>query len=172
MYALKRELYIDEQMTGTKFRISFIQYMPKKPKKFGLKIHALCELVSGYCLSFQIYTRKNEKAVEHRFSHRVVFDLLQRFLGKRHQFYFHNFSTIYELVDDLQQQSTLAWGIVRKGRAGQPESFEKKKLEKGDSEYFQQNNIFACHWKANKMPLAFHQFRIALLNKLKHLRVK
>ena len=75
-------------MTGTKFRISFIQYMPKKPKKFGLKIHALCELVSGYCLSFQIYTRKNEKAVEHRFSHRVVFDLLQRFLGKGHQFYF------------------------------------------------------------------------------------
>ena len=108
MYALKRELYIDEQMTGTKFRISFIQYMPKKPKKFGLKIQALCELVSGYCLSFQIYTGKNEKAVEHRFSHRVVFDLLQRFLGKGHQFYFHNFSTIYQLVDDLQQQSTLA----------------------------------------------------------------
>ena len=34
MYIPKRELSVDEQMIGTKARISFIQYMPKKnPKK-------------------------------------------------------------------------------------------------------------------------------------------
>ena len=41
MYLPEQNLSIDEQMTGTKSRISFIQYMSKKPKKFGIKVWVL-----------------------------------------------------------------------------------------------------------------------------------
>ena len=44
LYQPTRNLSIDEQMIGTKSRVSFIQYMPKKPKKFGIKLWALCDL--------------------------------------------------------------------------------------------------------------------------------
>lgn len=47
-YIPKQNLSIDEQMIGTKCRVSFIQYMPKKPKKFGIKVWALCESTTGY----------------------------------------------------------------------------------------------------------------------------
>ena len=37
-----RNLSVDEQMIGTKSRVAFIQYMPEKQKKFGIKVWALC----------------------------------------------------------------------------------------------------------------------------------
>ena len=80
---------IDQQKIGTKSRISFLQYMPKNLKiwcqDLGVMIWAS---VSGYCLSFQIYTRKTDKAVQHRLSYCMVFDLLQRFLGEGHHVFF------------------------------------------------------------------------------------
>ena len=65
MYDPSRQLSLDEQMIGTKSRIGFLQYMPKKPKKFGIKLWALCESLSGYCLQFQIYTGKAAGGTEH-----------------------------------------------------------------------------------------------------------
>ena len=43
-YSPKCSLSIDEQMIGTKARISFLQYMPKKPKKFGIKLCGFCKM--------------------------------------------------------------------------------------------------------------------------------
>ena len=53
-----QQIAIDEQMIGTVARISFLQYMPKKSKKFRLKLWALCEATSGYCLRFQLCKEK------------------------------------------------------------------------------------------------------------------
>ena len=49
-YYPKQALSIDEQMIETKARISFLQYMPKKPKKVGIKIWALCD--TGFGIGF------------------------------------------------------------------------------------------------------------------------
>ena len=66
MYLPEQNLTIDEQMNSTKSRISFIQYMPRKPKKFDINMWVLCEAKTGYCLQFQIYTRKSEtEGAEH-----------------------------------------------------------------------------------------------------------
>ena len=83
VYASTRDLSIDEQMIGTKARVSFIQYMPKKLKKFGIKLWALCEAKTGYCLQFQIYTGKSDTGQEHGLSYRVVFDLLKKTIFTR-----------------------------------------------------------------------------------------
>ena len=45
-------------MVSTRFRVQFLQYMPKKPTKFGSKLWIICEAGTGYCLRYQIYTGK------------------------------------------------------------------------------------------------------------------
>ena len=82
MYSPSRTLSIDEQMVGTKSRISFLQYMTKKPKKFGVTLWALCEALSGYCLQFQVYTGKSQEGTENGLTHHVVFDLIKSYLYK------------------------------------------------------------------------------------------
>ena len=39
---------VDESMIGTRGRLSFIQYMPKKPTKCGIKVWVCSESVTGY----------------------------------------------------------------------------------------------------------------------------
>ena len=38
--------------------VTFIQYMPKKPIKHGIKVYALCCAYTGYLITFEIYTGK------------------------------------------------------------------------------------------------------------------
>ena len=147
MYAPSHNLSIDEQMVGTKSRVSFLQYMPKKPNKFGIKLWALCEAVSEYCLQFQIYTGKLKECSEHGLSHRVVFDLMTTHLDKGFRLFFDNFYTSFTLVKDLLLRNTLAYGTIRVGRGKFPANFKTEKLEKGMTKYIENENIVAVHWK-------------------------
>ena len=45
---LSRELAIDESIIGFKGRLSFLQYMPKKPTKWGMKAWVLSDSHTGY----------------------------------------------------------------------------------------------------------------------------
>ena len=42
-YQPNQHLSIDEMMTGTRCRISFLQYLPKKPTKWGIKVWVFSE---------------------------------------------------------------------------------------------------------------------------------
>ena len=148
LYVPTRNLSIDEQMIGTKSRVSFIQYMPKKPKKFGVKIWALCESLTGYCLQFQTYTGKSDTgSVEHGLAYRVVFDLLEEYLDKGYFVYFDNYYTSLKLLQDLALRNTLACGTIRIYRGHFPGNFKSAKLETGDPMFIKNNDILAVHWK-------------------------
>ena len=56
MYKSKRELSIDESTIGFKGRLSFLQYLPKKPTKWGMKAFVLAESSTGYTLKWRLYT--------------------------------------------------------------------------------------------------------------------
>ena len=47
-YNLGREIAINESMIDFKGRLHFIQYMPKKPTKWGMKAFVLADSSSGY----------------------------------------------------------------------------------------------------------------------------
>ena len=142
-----QDLSIDEQMIGMKGRVSFIQYMPKKPKKFGIKIWACCDAESSYCLRFQIYTGASESGAEQGLASRVVFDLMEPYLDKAYHLYVDNFYTALKLLQDLEKRKTYACGTVRINRGEFPQSFKEAKLEVGDSIFIRINNILAVHWK-------------------------
>ena len=50
------QLSIDESMIGFKGRLSFIQYLPKKPTKWGLKAFVLADSNTGYTMNWRLYT--------------------------------------------------------------------------------------------------------------------
>ena len=55
-YTLHQQVSVDESMIGFKGRLGFIQYMPKKPTKWGLKAFVLSDACTGYIYSWHLYT--------------------------------------------------------------------------------------------------------------------
>ncbi len=47
---------VDESIIDFKGRLSFIQYMPKKPTKWGIKARVMVDSSNGYVSNLNIYT--------------------------------------------------------------------------------------------------------------------
>ena len=61
-YTLGREVSVDEAMIGFKGRLWFVQYMPNKPTKLGMKAFVLADSATGYTYNWRLYTgtKKNK----------------------------------------------------------------------------------------------------------------
>ena len=70
-YQADQHVSVDEMMIGTRCKVSFLQYMPKKPTKFGIKVWVLAKAKTGYVLSSQVYTGA-ENGLEKDLGKRVV----------------------------------------------------------------------------------------------------
>ena len=106
-YVPHKELGVDEAMVGFKGRLSWLQYMPAKPTKWGMKVWECCNATNGYCCSFQVYTGKEKQVRERGLGHRVVVDLVRPYFGRGYHVYFDNFFTSVPLVQELARHRTL-----------------------------------------------------------------
>ena len=88
------ELSVDAVMISTSCSVSFSQYLPKKPTKFGIKVFVNSEAKMGYVLTFQIYTGKCESSSldSNGVSYWVVMDLRKRALGLYRQLLYESSS--------------------------------------------------------------------------------
>ena len=122
MYQPGEHLSIDESMIGTKCRLSFIQYLPNKPTKWGVKMWVLADSETAYISRFAIYTGKDNYVLSSGkgLAYDVVFNLLQDLLDKHHKVYFDNFYSSPTLSKDLLERSTYSCGTVRTNRKGFP----------------------------------------------------
>ena len=75
-YQPHQHIAIDESMISYKGRLSFIQYLPKKPHKWGLKAWVLADSTNVYTWGWKLYTGKEGGATEHGLAHRVVMELV------------------------------------------------------------------------------------------------
>ena len=119
--------------------------MPKKPTKFGIKVWALCEAMTGYCQSFQIYTGKVDGATEHGLAHTGSFDFLDSYLYNHHHVYWDNFYSTKHLFEDLETRMTYACGTIRKDKGRFPADFHKK-LVRGEMIFLRIDNLVGVHW--------------------------
>lgn len=92
-YKLHQEIAIDESMIGFKGRLSFLQYMPKKPQKWGMKAWVLADSKTGYTWNWQLYTGKDDTAQTDTLATRVVLQLVTYLHHFGHHLYFDNFYT-------------------------------------------------------------------------------
>ena len=88
-YTMNREVSVDESIISYKGRLSFLQYMPKKPNKWGMKAWVLAESDTGYTWNFILYTGKQEKRPAGvPLGTHVVTELLKKLHGKGYHVYF------------------------------------------------------------------------------------
>ena len=105
-YSLTANVSIDEQMIGTKGRLSFLHYMPKKPQKWGIKLWVLADSSNGYVVAFEVYTGATEN-VQHGLAYSVVMNLMRPYVGLWHRLYVDNLYTSPLLFHDLYKDKIL-----------------------------------------------------------------
>ena len=59
-YVPGQHISVDETMIGFKGRLAWIQFMPKKPTKWGIKAWVAADATTGYVWNFHLYTGQTE----------------------------------------------------------------------------------------------------------------
>ena len=145
-YQQGRELSIDESMIGTKARISFLQYLPKQPEKWGVKVWVLADSRNGYIHNFKMYTGKDGDDVSKCLSYSVVMQLLEGRKHKGHYVYIDNFYSSPTLFIDLQKEGTYASGTVCTNHHQFPRELKDSRLGRGEMETVYHKHLTAVHW--------------------------
>lgn len=157
-YNPPKEQSIDEGMIAFKGRLSFRQYLPAKPTKFGIKVWARGHPRTGYISEFQIYVgkpdgKKGKGVGEEGLGARVIKDLTAKIQNRNHHIYMDNYFSSPKLFDDLRRVGLYCCGTVRTNRKGMPPAMKNTKdlKKQGDSKIFQKGELVCVGWKDRKV---------------------
>ena len=142
-YTIKKEVSADESIISYKGRLSFLQYMPKKPHKWGMKAWVLAAAATRYTWNFHLYTGKEEKLP---LGTHVVIDLLKDLVEKGHHVYFDNLYTSPQLCKTLLTQGFGSCGTVRLDRMDIPLSVKRKAVQVGQVVYYTDGPLLGLKW--------------------------
>lgn len=154
-YVPEKNVTIDESLMLYKGRLGWIQYMPLKRARFGIKTYMLCESKSGYIWSTIIYTGKNtifSKQLQNLpVSSQIVMDLMKPLLNKGHCLTTDNFYTSPELAEILIKNKTDTYGTLRVKRKGVPKNISfPKKVSKGFTKTYRKGKVMVMRWRDKK----------------------
>ncbi|CAF1454756.1 unnamed protein product [Rotaria sordida] len=112
-------LTIDEQLVPFRGRCSFVQYMPKKPSKYGLKFWVLCDVDSRYVLALELYTGKIGNVIQRNLATNVVLRLVDQLPNKVKQgrnVTYDRFFSDFHLAQALLERKMTSLGVVNHKR--------------------------------------------------------
>ena len=116
-------LSVDEAMIKYKGRIFFLQYLPKKPIKWGIKVWVLADVDTGYVCNYDIYLGKPDgHGRETDLCSKVVLNISEPFQFTNQ--HFDNYYITIHLVEELLRRRTYACGTLRANRY--PPIFKRK----------------------------------------------
>ena len=115
MYSPHPQLAVDESMIATKCRLSFLQYLPKKPVKWGIKVWVCLDSVNGLIVNFDVHTGADPSVPSYPkgLCHHVVTKLVTPFFDKGYTVFVDNYYTSPTLFKDLFTHSVAAVGTTR-----------------------------------------------------------
>lgn len=146
IYEPSKNISIDEGMIAYKGQLSFRQYMPAKPTKYGIKVWMAADSDNGYMANFSVYLgSKGNEGRTNGLSYNVVKSMASPFLHKHRHAYFDNFFTGIGIMDYLLAQNTYACGTVRVNKKGLPPCV-KKKLKQGEIVKAQCGHLLFTKW--------------------------
>ena len=148
LYIPSQNLSIDESMISFKGRLSFLQYLPKKPHKWGLKAWVLADSLNGYTWAWKLYTGKETDHPVKGLAHRVVMQLVDddRLEAKGYVIFTDNFYSSPALFKELGQKGFGACGTARKDRRGIPTTVRDARLKKGEKVSSTDDGLLALKW--------------------------
>ena len=123
-------LTIDERLAPYRGRCSFIQYMPMKPAKYGIKLWMCCDAETKYIYNASIYCGKvsSDAAPTKDLGGKVVRDLLEPLLCEGRNITTDNYFTSLTLARDLLKTKKASLvGTVRTNRVELPIEFVNPK---------------------------------------------
>ena len=102
-----KNLSVDEGMIAFRGRLSFRQYMPAKPTKYGIKIWMAADSSNGYVLNFDVYLGKGDGCRRiYGLGYDLVTKLIRPFMNRNHHVFFDNFFTSTKLLEHLEANDT------------------------------------------------------------------
>ena len=108
-------------MIAFKGLLSFKQYLPAKPTKFGIKVWERASPYNGYCHEFQVYTEKKEQqGREDNLGSRVVKDPTRKITDKGHHVYMDNFFSNPTLFEELAKEAICCCSTAGENRKEMP----------------------------------------------------
>ena len=125
-FHLGKEVSVDETMVGFRGRVSFKQYCPTKPTKYGLKFFVLADSTTGYVYNFLLYTGGEITSTLPRTSSHLpipgqfVMALMQDLLDRGHYVYTDRFYTSIPLADTITSRGTGLVGTLVRDMKGLP----------------------------------------------------
>lgn len=145
-YSPRKNIAVDEGMIAFKGRLSFRQYLPAKPTKYGIKVWMAADSSNGYVLNFDIYLGSEEgRRRIHGLGYDVVMNMVKPYLNKQHHVFFDNFFSSPRLLEHLEMQNTFACSTVRCNRKGLPPCASAK-INVGELVQAQKGKILFTKW--------------------------
>nr|XP_022908188.1 piggyBac transposable element-derived protein 4-like [Onthophagus taurus] len=170
---------IDEQLVGFRGRFTFVQYMPSKPAKYGLKIFWMCESTSGYILDGLVYVGRQPGEPPHKnLGLEVVQTLVRGIHNSGRNLTIDNFFTSVPLATYLLDKNITVVGTLRQNKRDIPREMKASK------DRVVQNNVcmgsvnimdqmvstYTCKRQSKRWPntFFFNIIDVAALPKLQH----
>ncbi|CAF2995762.1 unnamed protein product [Rotaria sp. Silwood2] len=116
-------LTIDEQLVPLRGRCRFVQYIPKKSVKYGLKFWVLSDADSRYALSIDLHTGKKDNIIQKDLRTNVVLHLVDQLPNNVKQgrsITFDRYFTDLKLSEALLDRKMTSVGIVEHKRSFLP----------------------------------------------------
>ena len=154
-YLPTKNISVDEGMIAFKGRLSFRQYLPAKPTKYGIKVWMAADSSNGYVVNFSVYLgSEGEIQRRHRLGYDVVMHIVRPFFNRNHHVFFDNFFSSPVLLDHLLAQQTYACSTVRCTRKELLQCAKNKLREPGQMITQQRGNLLFVKWH-DKRDVAF-----------------
>ncbi|KAL6421589.1 hypothetical protein ACFW04_014318 [Cataglyphis niger] len=127
-YQAGQNITVDEQLFSTKARCKFIQYMPNKPNKFGIKFWLASDVSSKYILNGFPYLGKDEQRPSSMLlSEHVVLKLAEPYTNCGRNVTTDNFFTSMSLATKLLAKKTTLVGTIKANKRELPKAAKQTK---------------------------------------------
>lgn len=154
LYIPEKNISIDESLLGWKGRLGYVQYIPSKRKRFGIKFFELCESQTGYVWNFICYTGAStfypNVSQDIPMTEKVVLSLAHELLNMGYSLYMDNFYNSIDLTEKLILNKTDVVGTMRLNRKGIPAELKSKKLKKGEYHAMFRGKVMVIRWVDKK----------------------
>ena len=149
-YNPSENLAVENVIVKYRGRVNFRQYIPKKRKRFGIKIYKLCD-EAGYTCAMRVYLGKDSQSAtdDMTASHATVRNLTSRGEGLGHKLFLDNFFPSPRLSEDLDRHKINSCGTVWRNKKDMPPDFTPKQLKliRGDVRVKTRGGLSALVWK-------------------------
>ena len=150
-YIPGKNLTVDEQLMPFRGRCSFIQYLPSKPDRYGIKLFWAVDSSNSYPLTCIPYLGKDGRTPHVGLGRDMVMQLTRPFYGSNRNVTADNYFTDMDLAKHLLSNGLTLVGTVKANKRFIPEEFrEKSELYHSDFAFLPNVTLVSYQSKKNK----------------------